>query len=35
MIAAVCIGKKKLKQNDLECVNERKENLRQAAAGTN
>jgi hypothetical protein len=34
VIAAVSIGKKQIKQNDLECVNERKENLRQAAAGT-
>ncbi|XP_028391159.1 cytosol aminopeptidase-like [Dendronephthya gigantea] len=32
VIAAVNIGKRKLKQNDLECVNERKENLRHAAA---
>ena len=33
IIAAVSIGKKQLKQNDLECVNQRKENLRHAAAG--
>ncbi|CAB3981658.1 cytosol aminopeptidase, partial [Paramuricea clavata] len=32
VIAAVSIGKKQIKQNDLEYVNERKENLRQAAA---
>ena len=34
MIAAVSIGKKQIKQNDLEFVNERKDDLRQAAAGT-
>ena len=34
VIAAVSIGKKQIKKNDLECVNEKKEKLRQAAAGT-
>ena len=32
VIAAVSIGKKQIKQDDLECVNEKKEKLRQAAA---